>query len=111
MKLKMKVTSVMKVNDQKILVNLAGKHGHIALDLPIDHGQHIYIGAEFTLEYNVGSLGFIGEIDEVADDDDKKVTTTTLPLGGRTITLPDSPEPPESKLLESSPRKIWEKLF
>jgi hypothetical protein len=85
----MTVTSVMKVNDQKILVYLAGKHGHIALDLPIDQQNHIHVGAEFTLDNCDGLSGFIGEIAEVSDDQNKNIATTKPPLGGRKITLSD----------------------
>jgi hypothetical protein len=62
MKLIFKVKSAMQVNDGKMLVQLAGKHGHVALDLPLGH--KITVEDEFVLEADVVSLV---EIDEVAE--------------------------------------------
>jgi hypothetical protein len=39
-----------QVNEQKLLVNLTGANGHIALDLPISQQENIHVGSEFALE-------------------------------------------------------------
>ena len=66
MKLIFTVKSAMQVNDSKMLVQLVGKHGHIALDLPLGH--RITVGDEFFVNANVTSLV---PIDEVAERETK----------------------------------------
>lgn len=60
MKLIFTVTGATKVNDGRMLVQLAGKHGHVALDLPLGHA--ITVGQEFVLESDVFSISAIDEV-------------------------------------------------
>ena len=48
MKLVFNVTGVQKVSDSKLLVQLQGKYGHIALDLPLGH--MVSVGTRFVLD-------------------------------------------------------------
>jgi hypothetical protein len=74
MKLIFTVKSTMQVNDSKMLVQLAGKHGHLALDLPLGH--RIAVGQEFVVQGDVVSLG---EIDEVAERDATRMAPAPAP--------------------------------
>jgi hypothetical protein len=60
MKLIFTVKSTIQVNDGKMLVQLSGKHGNVALDLPLGHA--ITVGQEFVLEADVVSLVEINQV-------------------------------------------------
>lgn len=70
MRLIFTVRSITQVNSGKMLVQLSGKHGHLALDLPLGHS--IPVRQEFVLHGDVAALV---EIDEVAERD----ATRTVP--------------------------------
>jgi hypothetical protein len=63
MKLVFKVTGVTKVTDERQLVQLQGKLGHVSLNLPLT--ARITIGDEFVLgRHQETALGHVGDIDE-----------------------------------------------
>jgi hypothetical protein len=59
------VTSVTKLTDGLLLVQLQGPYGHASLNLPISQGSGLRVGQEF----HVGAEGvsFPGAIDEVEE--------------------------------------------
>ncbi len=97
------VTGVTKLNDRKLLVQLAGKYGNLQLNLPLDQQEGFKVGDEFTLA-NQGGIGFVGMTDEVQERETEIAVTRGLidgltqssldglsgkPLGGRKIRLED----------------------
>ena len=63
MKVLMKLTSVVKLTDDKLLVQLQGKYGNAQLQLPVNQQDGLRVGDEYTVEHSTG-MGFIGELDE-----------------------------------------------
>jgi hypothetical protein len=88
MKLIFTVKSITQVNDGKMLVQLAGKHGHVALDLPLGH--KITVGDEFVLEADVVSLI---PIEEVAQRRVPKIMAPAVPSGVPTYAPTSGPMP------------------
>jgi hypothetical protein len=72
-----RVTGVTKLTDEKLLVQLAGKHGNLQLNLPLDQQEGFKVGDEFTLA-NLGGIGFVGMIDEVQERETEIATTRGL---------------------------------
>jgi hypothetical protein len=64
MKLIMTVTSITKLTDDKLLVQLQGQYGTSQLMLSLNQQSGLKVGQEFHLESDTG-LPFIGVIDEV----------------------------------------------
>jgi hypothetical protein len=63
MKLIFKVTGVSKITDDKQLVQLQGKFGHVSLNLPLT--ARVTVGDEFVLgRHQETALGHVGDIDE-----------------------------------------------
>jgi hypothetical protein len=69
MKLIFKVTGVSKITDDKQLVQLQGKFGHVSLNLPLT--ARVTVGDEFVLgRHQETALGHVGDIDETRDPHD-----------------------------------------
>jgi hypothetical protein len=78
MKLVFKVTGVTKVADDKQLVQLQGKLGHISLNLPLT--ARVTISDEFVLgRHQETALGHVGDVDETRSALDPFIAPTLTP--------------------------------
>ncbi len=63
----MTITSITKLTDDRLLVQLQGQYGNSQLLLPMNQQAGLSVGQEFHLQTEPTSLPFIGQIDEVAE--------------------------------------------
>jgi hypothetical protein len=75
--LKLKVTGITKVTDDRLLVQLQGKHGNSQLNLPISQQSFVKVGDEWVL-HSGKALPGAGELDETAEKRESKFSDALL---------------------------------
>jgi|HubBroStandDraft_2_1064218.scaffolds.fasta_scaffold2729649_1 hypothetical protein len=89
MKVILKVTSVSKLTDDKLLVQLQGKYGHSSLMVPIAQQAFVSVGRQFILG-DEKPLQSIGELDETEETLPESLSPMISPMNKpRSIKLED----------------------
>jgi hypothetical protein len=79
MKFILKVTSVSKLSDDKLLVQLQGKYGHSSLMVPMSQQSRLSVGRQFILATE-GLLQDISELDETQESSTDSLSPMIAPM-------------------------------